>query len=251
MKLHVSFPKIIFICILLLTSGKISIAQNNLRPIDQLTADSSGFDIVRNAMRIARNKYEILPADLAKAKDALYQTQVTTRSPMGAIIYFTGGILIDGGWIRILGSGNDKLDRSLAQWNKGKTFNELGEKPKFLLIADDVVGGFFATNGGAFGSDLGMVYYLAPDDLRWEAQHMSYTDFINFCFVGDMNQYYSGLRWEKWQKDMKEITGNKGFFTYPYLWTKEGKDIETDTRKVVPIQELYDFETTTLSQIKK
>ena len=134
MKLHVSFPKIIFICILLLTSGKISIAQNNLRPIDQLTADSSGFDIVRNAMRIARNKYEILPAELAKAKDALYQTQVTTRSPMGAIIYFTGGILIDGGWIRILGSGNDKLDRSLAQWNKGKTFNELAEKPKFLLI---------------------------------------------------------------------------------------------------------------------
>ena len=58
----------------------------------------------------ARNKVEVLPRDRVKASEALYYTQVTTRSPMGAIVYETGGILIDNGWIRILGSGNKKLD---------------------------------------------------------------------------------------------------------------------------------------------
>lgn len=165
-------------------------AQNKLRPAQELSKDTSGWSVVRYAMSIARNKYEILKADSTKAKDALFQTQVTTHSPMGAIIFLTGGILIDNGWIRILGSGNSKLNRSLPVWNKGKSFKEFGEQPKFLLVADDVVGGFFAVNGGALGSELGKIYYLAPDDLKWESLHIGYTEFINFCFVGDMNQFY-------------------------------------------------------------
>jgi hypothetical protein len=40
---------------------------------------------------------------------------------MGAIIYETGGLLVDNGWIRILGSGHKKLDRNLPEWNKGKS----------------------------------------------------------------------------------------------------------------------------------
>lgn len=68
---------------------------------------------------------------------------------MGAITFFTGGILIDNGWIRILGSGNDKLNRIIASWNKGKTISKFGEQPKYLLVADDVVGGMYAINAGA------------------------------------------------------------------------------------------------------
>jgi hypothetical protein len=87
---------------------------------------------------------------------------------MGAIVYTTGGILVDNRWIRILGSGGAKLPRSLPEWNEGKAPAE-GEKPLFYLIADDVIGGFFAINGGAFGKDVGKVYYLTPDTLDWEA----------------------------------------------------------------------------------
>jgi len=247
------FLKISFIIILFisLANRNHAVAQNNLRSITELTADTSGLEILNNAIKIARNKFEILPADEAKAKEALYQTQVTTRSPMGAIIYFTGGILIDNGWIRILGSGSDKLTRSLPGWNKGKTFNDYGEQPKFLLIADDAVGGFFAVNGGAFGTDLGKIYYLAPDRLKWEAQNITYTEFINFCFVGDMNQYYDDLRWPEWQKDMPQMTADKGFYIYPFLWTTEGKDILKDKRSIVPIGELYTLETDAIKQLSK
>jgi hypothetical protein len=107
-----------FILLLVLANCKNSLAQSNIRTLSELSSDTSGWEVFKHATLIARNKFEILPADPAKAKDALYQTQVTTHSMMGSIIYFTGGILIDNGWIRVLGSGNNKLDRSLPQWNK-------------------------------------------------------------------------------------------------------------------------------------
>ncbi|MGN6394626.1 MAG: DUF2625 domain-containing protein [Mucilaginibacter sp.] len=219
-------------------------AQNKLRQIDELSKDTSGWDVVQEAMRIARNKYEILPADKERAKTALYQTQVTTRSPMGAVIYLTGGILIENGWIRVLGSGNPKLNRTLPEWNKGKSFKEFGEAPKFLLVADDAIGGFFAINGGEFGNeDLGKIYYLAPDDLKWEPLKLTYTDFLNICFSVNIEQFYSGLLWKSYKDDIKSLSGNESFFIYPYPWTKEGKDVNKDSRKVIPVQELYELET--------
>jgi hypothetical protein len=40
---------------------------------------------------------------------------------MGTIVYMIGGLLIDNGWIRITGSGNIKLTRSLPAWSKRRT----------------------------------------------------------------------------------------------------------------------------------
>ncbi|GAB2667173.1 hypothetical protein GCM10027036_20940 [Flavihumibacter cheonanensis] len=56
---------------------------------------------------------EIIFGGSLKGKDALYETQVTTRSPKRAINYSTGGILIDHGWIRILSSGDTRHNRVL------------------------------------------------------------------------------------------------------------------------------------------
>ncbi len=159
---------------------------------------------------------------------------------MGAIVYETGGILVDHGWIRILGSGYKKLDRSLMGWNRGKSFKNVGEQPSFLLIADDVLGGFFALNGGGLGNTgIGKVFYFAPDSLNWEQTDMGYTEFIRFCFSGDLKKFYEGYRWNDWQKDIETLDGNSGISVYPFLWTKEGKDINKDSRRPVPIQELW------------
>ena len=93
-----------------------------MRPIEELLNRSDpGWNIVQKWIDSATNEVEVLPADTTKSKEALYKTQVTTHSPMGSVIYFTGGILVDHGWIRILGSGNSKLTRSLPDWNKGKS----------------------------------------------------------------------------------------------------------------------------------
>ncbi|RYZ77359.1 MAG: DUF2625 family protein, partial [Proteobacteria bacterium] len=71
------------------------------------------------------------------------RAQVTTRSPMGAILYETCRLLVDSGWVRILGASSARMKRSLTDWN-GSPFPELWDKPappSLIVIADDVIGG--------------------------------------------------------------------------------------------------------------
>jgi hypothetical protein len=217
------------------------VAQNLFKSANELSKDTSGWALVKEWIIAAKNNVKLLPPDNQKAKDALFKTQVTTHSIMGAIIYNTGGILIDHGWIRILASGNTKMERSLPAWNKGKTFKEYGEKPGHLLIGDDAIGGFFAINGGDLGTDIGKVYYWAPETLQWESLDKGYSDFIEFCMNGDLNKFYESFRWIGWEKDVSSLSGDNVYNFYPYLWTTEGKDIYKLTRKVVPIEEQYNF----------
>ncbi|MGV3585756.1 MAG: DUF2625 domain-containing protein [Adhaeribacter sp.] len=216
---------------------------NEMRTLTELiNKQEPGWDLVKGWIKEAENKVEILPREVQRAEKELVLSQVTTRSPMGAIVYETGGILIDNGWIRILGSGSEKLNRGLIEWNLNKSFSKLGEQPSFLLIADDVIGGFFAINAGEFGKEgIGKVFYLSPDNLQWESLKIGYSDFLSFCFSGNINGFYEGLRWRNWQKDVKELYGNKGFHFYPYLFSEEGKDINKVIRKAVPIQELWNL----------
>jgi hypothetical protein len=211
-----------------------------MRTVDELiNSVDPGWVYVKQWIDSATNKIEVLPADIDQARVALYHTQVTTRSPMGSIVYMTGGILVDHGWIRILGSGNPRLPRSLPDWNKGKAFKEFGEPAPYLIIADDVIGGLFLLNGGGLGKDLGKIYYFSPDSLEYEALDMTYTEFLIFCFNGDLEKFYEGNRWMNWKEEVATLNGDKVFNFYPYLWTKEGKDINKVSRKAIPVDEQY------------
>ena len=223
--------------ILIVTAGN---GQHNLRSLEDLVNTKvPAWPFVKQMIDTATNKVEVLPIDSFRAKDALYKTQVTTQSPMGAVIYHTGGILVDNGWIRILGSGSKKLQRTLPAWNKGKSFADWGQKPAYVLIADDAAGGFFAINGGAFGKDKGNTYYLSPDRLVWEPLRLSYTDFLYFCFNNDLDGFYANLRWKGWQEDVSSLSTDKAFSFYPALWSKEGKDINKNKKKKIPVGELF------------
>ena len=239
-----------FIILALTVFSLTATSQNKMRSVDELIYKTDpGWTLVQQWIDSSKNKVHVLFCNTTKAKDALYKTQVTTHSPMGAIIYSTGGILIDNGRIRILGSGNNKLSTSLPDWNKGKSFKELSDRPPFLLVADDVVGGFFEINGGQFGRDAGKIYYLAPDNLEWEALDMTYTDFLNFCFSGDILKFYKKLRWTNWKDEVSKLDGDNVFSFYPYLWTKQGYDINKNVRKALPIEEQYIFNMSSRKQL--
>lgn len=217
--------------------------KKNMRELLQLIdTKEPGMNIVRQWYKGATNEVEILPCDLKRAEQALYETQVTTRSPMGAIIYETGGILINGGWIRILGSGHPRFDRSLPGWNKGKYGYETGKQSSVLLVADDILGGFFAINGGGLSPEnIGKVFYFAPDTQVWEPTELGYSDFIVWCFQGDLNLFYQGFYWKGYENELKTISGTDAVSFYPFLWTEEGTDINNCTRKIVPVQEIWDM----------
>ena len=114
-----------------------------------------------------------------------------------------------------------------------------GETRSFLLVADDAAGGFFALNAGALGDDTGKIYYLSQENLKWEPLHLTYTEFLNFCFNGDLKDFYKDLRWTNWKTDVKNLNGNYTYNFFPFLWTKEGKDINKVSRKAVPIDEQF------------
>lgn len=231
-------PKFPLIVLTFLTFA--ATAQNKMKKVEELIDKADpGWTVVEDWIKTATNKVEILPVDALKAKDALYKTQVTTRSTMGAVIFNTGGILVDDGWIRILGSGSSKFNRSLPDWNKAKSFNEFGETPAFLLIADDAIGGFFLLNGGALGTDVGKIYYFSPDNLEFEPLDITYSEFLGFCFSNDLDKFYEGNRWKDWRTEVSKLKGDEVFNFYPFLWTAEGSDIDKNTRKIIPVQEQY------------
>lgn len=210
-----------------------------MKPLDELiNLEEPGWELIDSWIKEAKNKVEVLQCSKEDGEAALYNTQVTTRSPMGAIAYQTGGLLIDYAWIRIFGAGCERLPISLPAWNKGKTIDEFGESASFWIVADDVIGGIFAINGGQFGDDLGKMYYFPMDSLEWEDMEMTYSDFIWWCFTGDLDKYYEGKRWEGWQDEIAKLPGDKVMSFYPYLFC-EAKSLEARHREPIPINESY------------
>jgi len=206
-----------------------------------INRDDPGWPLVQQWVAEATNPVEILPPpDVAARERALLDTQVTTRSPMGAIIYESGGIIVDHGWLRILGSGHPRLPRSLPGWNFNRSFSVTGQPPPFLLIADDVVGGFFAIDGGGLHLAPGKVCYFAPGTLAWESTQLSYSEFLLWCFRGHLAKYYEDVRWPGWQDETRELGGDQAFSIYPLL-SSNGPPIAERSKRPVSLSELYDL----------
>jgi uncharacterized protein DUF2625 len=212
--------------------------KEKLKLEELINTDEPGWPTVQGWLDAATNPVEILPARDPDRAEALVVTQVTTRSPMGAIIYETGGLLIDFGWLRILGSGHPRLPRTLPGWNLGRTIDVAGRTLAFFLIADDVLGGFFAINGGGLGEGPRNVFYFAPDSLAWEDMEMGYSDFIQWCLSGDVKQFYGDYRWAGWEAEVLSMAGDRGYFIFPPIWMT-GPPISERRRGTVPMAELY------------
>src|SRR5271157_1490427 len=108
---------------------------------DLIDSAEPAWPLVLGWVKEAIHPVEVLPPS-ENACNSLVSVQVTTRSPLGAVILHSGGILVDHGWLRLLGSGHPRLPRSLPSWNFACGMKEANEPPPCLLVADDVLGGF-------------------------------------------------------------------------------------------------------------
>src|SRR5437763_322001 len=108
------------------------------RSIDELLAtDDPAWPLLGEWIRAAVNRVEVIASGPGAAAD-LHLLQVTARSTLGAVVYHTGGMLIDGGWVRVLGSRSERLARSLIEWNAACGIDLEPGAPPLLLVADDV-----------------------------------------------------------------------------------------------------------------
>ncbi|BCB22319.1 DUF2625 family protein [Bosea sp. ANAM02] len=128
-----------------------------MRPLAALIdVDDPALPLIRE-LAASSGDAVILAPDEDVHEKVLLRLQVTTRSVLGAVGYETGGILVDAGRIRVLGGG----ERSLLTVNKAiDGFRDA------VFVADDVLGGIFALNGGGFGpADLGQIFNLAAGSI--------------------------------------------------------------------------------------
>lgn len=223
--------KIVNILVILLSFPLAVWSQSADNLIDSTNSAWPDIGLLRKS---ATNKVIILPATPANGRRVIIQLQQSTRSTLGAVAYHTGGILIDSGWIRILGSGHSLMKRDLAQWNKNKSVGK-----KFLLIADDAIGGFYLLNTGDLGPDTGNVYYLSPKDLVYKSLGTDYYGFLQFCFTGDLDMYYKGLRWKTWRTDLEKLPTDNAFVFLPFLWRDDSQGIDKKVRRDISVEEKY------------
>lgn len=197
--------------------------------------------------RQAGSHVEILPVVGERGAQELVSLQVTARSVMGGLALNCGGLLVQHGWMRVLGCGHARCEFSLT--NLTRTLGWAGENtpPVAIAVGVDVLGGVFAVNGGLLGAEsLGEVYFFDPSTLRWTALEIGHADWIQaMLHAPAVDAFYQDLRWPGWEAECKNLPANSGVAIYPFLWSKESRPIETTSRRPVPLAELvhigFDF----------
>lgn len=219
----------------------LSFAQSTKRvAVDYNAATTPAWSKIEQWKASATNPIQFFPADTTRAKFTLFRADFDINSTLAAFAFNSGGMIVDGGWLRVLGSGCDKFNRGLIEWNKGKTVAG-SDTVKYFLVADDVVGGFFAlylTPHTRFENAL--VYYQGPNDRRWVSTGLHYDNFLQFCFAGEIKMFYNNYRWEGWKKEIHMINTNQTISCYPEFWTEGARDTKLK-RRVVPVQKLWDL----------
>jgi hypothetical protein len=181
---------------------------------------------------------EILPTDPGRAAACLYRLQVSTNSWLGCLVYLSGGLVVDDGWLRILASGYPQ--RSLPDIH---TVNA-GFGGAGLVVAQDIMGGEFVWRQGdspyssGHASGQPTIHYFAPDTLRWENLGLGYAEWLYAMLGGAIDRFYLSWRWPGWQDEVAECPLDAGLSTYPPLYSKEGKDLAESSRRPIPMTEL-------------
>ena len=184
---------------------------------------------------------DILDCSRADAEATLHATQVTTRSPMGAVAFHSGGIVVDGGWLRFLGAGSPRIGGGLREWNESLGGPRL-EPPvgAALLVAYDAIGGWFAINAGRWPERPGGVHYMAPDATGWQPLDMGYSGLLRWALAGDLDEFYETQRWPTWQSEVASLGPDQAIHIYPPLGF-EATPVADRSRRAVPATELWRF----------
>lgn len=207
--------------------------------------DDSALPAIEATLADAPYPVEVLPVEAAEGERTLVRLQVTTRSVLGALALHFGGLLVDHGWIRILGGGRPPLNLATA--------NDLDTAPRrppgLLIVAFDVLGGRFAINGGALPGEPGEVCHFSPDDLEWLPMEMGHGNFVAWTMSEHLAPYYEPLRWPGWEAEVAQVAIDQGISLMPPPFTAEGRDLAAVSRRAVPINELFAFYETTAEQL--
>ncbi|MBW3084846.1 hypothetical protein KEM60_01035 [Austwickia sp. TVS 96-490-7B] len=212
------------------------------QPAERLYSDDDAWPLVTSwaQQRHAR----ILPGDPTGCADTLTALQTPTQTVLGALAGHCGGIVADGGWLRLLGGGQTATDTtaglpSLAEINAIGGTGSTPVTPGAMVVAYDVLGGLFAVNAGGLPCAAGDIAYFGPDTLEWVGLDAGYAAFVEWALAVGLDDFAAELRWTGWQQEVAELPLDAGITAYPPPWSYEGRDLKRARRAAAPIAQIW------------
>jgi hypothetical protein len=181
----------------------------------------------------------VLPGDAARGAEHLGRLGITSRSWLGAVIENAGGLVVDHGWLRVLGSGTEELSSVVD------AMDPAGGR---LTVAYDVLGGRFDWKQNDQGEPT--VHYFGPEDLEWFNTGEGYGDWLEAMLQGGITSFYSAVRWPGWEQEVAAVPLDRGVHTWPPPWSAEGADLSAVSRKPISFTELLAFHEDMADQVR-
>lgn len=206
------------------------------RALDSLVdRDDGAWPALERAVEQAAGRAHLLACNPASAEATVGALALSTRSYLGAMARYTGGLLAHGGWLRLLGGGCATLPGTLASWNG------LGDRPvlppdrRGIVVAHDAVGGAFLLCPRAPSPT---VHYLAPDTLALEDLGVSYVRFVHWALGRGPATFYASLRWPGWADDLAALAPADALCFSPPLAVAGPPAVRYRRRAAVPAEDL-------------
>ncbi|WOO89855.1 DUF2625 family protein [Mollicutes bacterium LVI A0078] len=165
-----------------------------------------------------------------KEQKKIYEVlELTEKSNIGQFYANYGGLVVQN-VIRVHGSALSEIEMDLLNVNEGNL------QRGFLEIANDIFGGAYILNSGAFEEGYGMVFYLNPETLSYENLEVDFGQFINYICTNDiLSEWYVDIYNNKLVDT--EILPTQGVSVYPFFFTKEF-NLDTADYQVIDFQQL-------------
>lgn len=181
-------------------------------------------------------RVRVLPVEPHRGEPVARALGVSERSSLWAMATNVGALMIDDGWVRVLGGGVSGQHADLAEWNGLSDAPTFQKSASFFVVGYDVMGGVFALDGGALGDGRGQVFYFAPDSLAWEPMEMGYTPWLEWLLLDRerVDAWFESQRWPGWREEVRPLSLDTAISAYPFAWSKEGKDPSKVSRSPVP-----------------
>jgi hypothetical protein len=145
---------------------------------------------------LARSRVEVhmFPAlnNHQDTEDALEAAGLARGSLLATLLKLSNGMILDGGWIRILGLTERACGRSLAGWNQDASWREAwgdGLRGK-LCFADDPLGNQYAINLGEDGRGNWHVCLGSVVDHSWKGLDCTFGQWLERVFAGKHVEWY-------------------------------------------------------------
>ncbi len=214
--------------------------------------DDESWSALRDWLEDTGNLVELIEAADADGEAALASLDgAGEETALGAIVRHAAAVTVDD-WLVLLGAGAAADGIPGIREINGRAEGAVGAIPGALVVAVDRLGGGFALNGGGLPEgDVGEICYLAPDDLEWMACGFGYTALLEWAFDGDVEGFYSDLRWPTWREESAVLRPGQAFIAFPPPWDDGNLDAADDqggqaappahevTRKAVSLQEAW------------